>query len=375
MQENLHTLKSFIPGLKREITTWVFSPTNLNKNTKKIYLQSSLHADELPPMLVLHHLKEKLLIAEKENKLNAQFILVPQANPIGQSQFIGFENFGRFDLTTLENFNRHFFDFLGPIKDEVTKKLTQNADENKLIIRKIMSEVLNAIHPKTELEDLRLFLLKNSFDADVALDLHCDFEGPLHIYTGTPIFDLVKPLAQFMQSHAQMVSRESGGNPFDEAVTKTWWQLQSEFPTFPIPFGTIGATIEFRGKCDVSDEMANLDAENLFQYFIYSDFIKGNKLNPPALIRDATNLDATQFIKITQTGILIYKKTPGDWIKKGESIADILNPLTGERSPVISEVDGQLLTRTMQRWCYNGMYIGKIVGEKSYRTGPLLSAK
>jgi len=367
-------LKSFVPGMKRELTVWTFTPKNLS-TYPKIYLHAGLHADEVPPMLVINHLKEKLLVAEQENKLAAEFILIPQANPIGGSQFFNFEHTGRFESGSMENFNRHFFDFFEHIKADVKKSLTQNIDENKKIIRQLMTKALMNITPLTELEDLRFQLLKLSHDADIVLDLHCDFDGLLHIYTGTPIFENMKPLAQFLRSEAQLVSAESGGNPFDEAVTKTWWQLKNEFPEFPIPFGTTGATVEFRGKQDVTDELAEADAENIYQYFVFSDFIKGNKKLLPELVRNATPLDATQFIKVERCGILIFKKAAGDWIKAGEAIAEILDPTTSERMKVVSEVEGQFLTKTNQRWCYSGMYIGKIVGDKSYRTGALLSAR
>ena len=367
-------LKSFTPGMKRELTIWTFTPKNLT-SYPKIYIQAGLHADEIPPMLMINHLKDKLIEAENNNELLAQFILIPQANPIGGSQFFNFEHLGRFESGSMENFNRHFFDFFDHIKAEVKKSLTNNMNENKKIIQRIMNQTLMEIKALTELEDLRLQLLKLSYDADIVLDCHCDFDGLLHLYTGTPIFESIKPLAQFLNSSAQLISPESGGNPFDEAVTKTWWQLQNEFPEFPIPFGTIGATIEYRGKSDVSDDLARDDAENLFQYFIFSNLIQGNKKTPPSILRNATPLDATQFIKVRNGGILIFKKAIGDWIKQGETIAEILDPVTSERSSVVSEVDGQFLTKSNQRWCYSGMYIGKIVGDKSYRTGALLSAR
>jgi predicted deacylase len=375
MREEKYQLKSFTPGLKREITIWRFSSDHENTDLPKIYLQASLHADEIPPMLVINHLKEKLLLAEKENLLKAHFILIPQANPIGGTQFIGTEHFGRYDLTTFENFNRKFFDFYEVIKDSVEKNLTEDANANIKMIKKTMLNVLDKLNPKTELEDLRITLLKLSIDADLVLDLHCDFDGPLHIYTGTPIFEEIKPLPQFLGSSAQLIAMESGGNPFDEAVTKIWWQLRAAFPKFPIPSGTLGATIELRGKCDVNDNLASMDAENLFQYFVYSNFIIGKKLTPPKLIREATELSATQFVEVDATGILIFKISIGDWIKKDDLIADVMDPLTGKRTPVLSEVDGQFLTKTLQRYCYAGMYIGKVVGDKAYRTGSLLSAK
>ncbi len=375
MKEVKRKLSAFTPGLTREITIWHFQPKHMDEKTPKIYLQASLHADEIPPMVVVDHLKKMLLTAESEGKLNAHFVVVPQANPIGGAQFLAGYHSGRFEQNSQSNFNREFFDFMPAIKKEIEGKLTNEADKNKKIIRQAMKSLLDKEEPLSELTNLRKTLMLESFDADVALDLHCDFTGLLHIYTGTQIFEEIKPLAQFMQSHAQMVADASGGNPYDEAITKTWWELRREFPNHPIPHGTIGATIELRGLADVSDELAHIDATNLYQYFIHAGFIAGTKPAVPKLIREATPLEGTDFIKVKNGGVLIYKKNIGDWIKKGEIIAEILNPQTSERSPVISIIDGQFLTRSEQRWCTAGAYIGKIVGNEAFRTGALLSAK
>ena len=74
----------------------------------KVYIQASLHAEELPGMLVAHHLRSKLVAAEAAGQIQGEVVLVPVANPIGLAQDIQGSTFGRFDMSTGLNFNRQF---------------------------------------------------------------------------------------------------------------------------------------------------------------------------------------------------------------------------------------------------------------------------
>jgi predicted deacylase len=56
---------------------------------QKVYIQASLHADELPGLLVCHHLIHLLEEAASKGLVdNSEIIIVPFANPIGLSQNI-----------------------------------------------------------------------------------------------------------------------------------------------------------------------------------------------------------------------------------------------------------------------------------------------
>ena len=71
----------------------------------KVYLQASLHAEELPGMLVAHHLRPALEQAEREGRLRGHVVLVPAANPIGLAQRLDHKAMGRFEFETAQNFN------------------------------------------------------------------------------------------------------------------------------------------------------------------------------------------------------------------------------------------------------------------------------
>lgn len=57
MQAHRHELLTAVPGTTRHIHSFHYGPANA---PSKVYIQASLHADELPGMLVLWHLKQRL---------------------------------------------------------------------------------------------------------------------------------------------------------------------------------------------------------------------------------------------------------------------------------------------------------------------------
>jgi predicted deacylase len=69
---------------------------------------ASLHADELPGMLVIQHLRQHLQQAEAAGQLRGQVVLVPMANPIGLDQTWLQLQMGRFEMASGQNFNRHY---------------------------------------------------------------------------------------------------------------------------------------------------------------------------------------------------------------------------------------------------------------------------
>ncbi len=56
--------------------------------TRKVYIQASLHADELPGMRTAWELKKRLTELEQLGQLKGVIELVPVANPIGLDQHL-----------------------------------------------------------------------------------------------------------------------------------------------------------------------------------------------------------------------------------------------------------------------------------------------
>ncbi|MCB1635644.1 MAG: succinylglutamate desuccinylase/aspartoacylase family protein, partial [Xanthomonadales bacterium] len=69
MQSRRHSLTPASPGTQRELLSLHFGPTDRGR---KVYIQASLHADELPGMLVAHHLRRQLSRLEAAGALQGE---------------------------------------------------------------------------------------------------------------------------------------------------------------------------------------------------------------------------------------------------------------------------------------------------------------
>ena len=194
MQELRHALIAQTLGAPREVISLHFGPQGQGK---KVYLQAGLHADEHPGMLVLHHLKNHLLALESAGRLTGEVVLVPIANPIGLGNYVFGRELGRFELSSRENFNRHYLDLAELVGEQVSSELGSDPIANVALIRRCTRERLEALQPRTELESLRLTLLRLASAADYVIDVHCDSEAMVHIYAHSKQQEQARVLASF----------------------------------------------------------------------------------------------------------------------------------------------------------------------------------
>jgi len=339
---------------------------------KKVYIQASLHADEVPAMLVAHVLKRELQRLDAEGRIRGEIILVPAANPIGLSQVIHNTPFGRYDLANGINFNRSYKHVATDLKASLAGKLGQDAAANVALVREHARRSIAAWVPENATQELKKILLGMAIDADVMLDLHCDNEAVLHLYTGTPLAEDVKPLAALMGAHATLLARESGGEPFDEACSRLWWDLAAEFPDAAIPMACTGVTVELRGEMDVRYELAEGDARALLQYLAHRGVLD-IPLDPlPAPLSEPTPLEGVEPLVAPHSGVLVFLKKLGDRVQAGDALADIVNPVSGQVSTLRCTQSGVLFASTAHRHLLRGMHVCKVAGEVANRTGNLL---
>jgi predicted deacylase len=340
---------------------------------KKAYIQASLHADEVPAMLVAHVLKRELERLESEGRIKGEIILVPAANPIGLSQVVHGIPFGRYDLANGINFNRSYKHVAADLKESLRGKLGQDADANVALIREHARRSIAAWETENATQALKKTLLGMAIDADIMLDLHCDNEAVLHLYTGTPLADHVHPLAALMGAHATLLARESGGEPFDEACSRLWWDLAQEFPDAAIPMACIGVTVELRGEMDVRYDLADKDARALLQ-FLARQGVLDIALDPlPAPLAEPTPLEGVEPIAAPHSGVLVFLKNLGDRVAVGDAVADIVNPVSGQVTTLRTTQAGILFASTAHRHLLRGMHVCKVAGRVANRRGNLLS--
>lgn len=365
-----HPLSSQTPGTTRQVVSFHYGPAG----GAKVYIQSSLHADEIPGMLVVHHLRRALAELENTNRLLAEFVVVPVANPIGLAQSLLRTPHGRFELDTGENFNRSYPTLIDAVWMAVKDRLTDRADHNVRIIREAIRAAVADVQPQDELGSMRKTLLALACDADVVLDLHCDSEAVIHLYTGSPLWEQAEPLARYLGAEASLLATDSGDNPFDEACSQIWWQLAEKARNaHSVPLACFSATVELRGSVDVGHDSAAEDAQAMLNFFTHRGLIAGDAPALPPLKQPATPLAGTDVITAPISGVVVFARAPGNWIAKGDVVAEVINPLTAEVCTLTSATDGLLFARESQRYAKPGMRLAKIAGNVPLRSGKLLS--
>jgi len=366
-----HPLAGSPLGTRREIVSVHYGPQDTGR---KVYVQAALHADELPGMLVAHHLRQRLLALEATGRLHGEVVVVPVANPIGIGQTLLNANIGRFEFGSGENFNRHYPALFDAVVPKLEGRLGDDESANAQTLRAALHSLVSALPEDTELMSQRKILLGLACNAEVVLDLHCDAESLLHLYTGTAMWPQAEPLARLTGARASLLADESGDHPFDEACAQIWWQLEAHFRgRHPIPMGCLAVTLELRGEADVSHAMASADADALIAFLTHRGIVDGPVAELPPLREPATPLAGTDVLKAPVSGVVVYLRELGDVIRAGEIVFEIVEPISGDVHPVASRTDGLFFARESQRYARAGRSIAKVAGAVAVRSGKLSS--
>ena len=376
MQRLDHPLLSPSLGSQRNVTSFHFGQAGTGR---KIYIQASLHAEELPGMLAAHHLRTLLTAAEAAGQLRGEVVLVPVANPIGLAQRLDHKPMGRFELDTSENFNRNYPDLAAVIAPTLMEKLGDDADANVILVRQAIGAFLHSWRPDTELQSLRRTLLSLAYDADYMLDLHCDCEGVLHFYTEEPCWPQMAELAHFLGSRAILLARNSGNQPIDECLSGVWWRmadrLQAAGRKVPLPQGCCSTTIELRGELDVTHAWATQDAQAILHWLQYIGVIDcASRPGVPAALCPATPLAGSETLYARSPGIVVFATEPGQTLQVGDLVAEVIDPIEQRIERVVAGVSGVFYARIRDRYITAGGELGKIAGARAFRTGALLGA-
>ena len=375
MQRIDHPLLSPSLGSQRTLTSFHYGQSG---GGPKVYIQASLHADELPGMLVAHHLRLALQALDDSGRLQGEVVVVPVANPIGLSQRLDHKAMGRFDLDSSENFNRHYPDFATEIWHAVQSQLGTDAKTNVAAVRQAMRAWLQAQTPATELQSQRLALVSLACDADYVLDLHCDFEAVMHCYIENACWPQLEPLARFLGARAVLLAKGSGGNSFDECLSGVWWQLAEKLQAAghhaPLPQACHSTTVELRGEGDVAPALAKADAQALLAFLTHVGVIAGPAPEVPAALCQATPLAGSETLTSPVPGVIAFCAEVGQPLQPGDLVAEVIDPIAGTTHAVRATVAGPLYARSRARYLHSGGELGKIAGSIAFRSGNLLGA-
>jgi predicted deacylase len=366
-------LPSPAPGTARQLVVYRFGATGARPST---WIHAALHADELPGVLVLHHLLARLEQAEHDGAIPGEIAVAPFANPVGLAQHVGGNLLGRYALDGGGNFNRGFTEVRDALEAAVREKLVDDAAGNVALIRAESRRLLDE-PVLEESEVLKRVLQRQAADADIALDLHCDDQAALHLYTVPQQASAFLDLAGRLGAVALLTAPDSGDVPFDEALTRPWLHLAARFPDRPVPVDAcLSATIELRGRTDIDDGTAARDAMAIFEWLQVRGAIAGA---PPAAPPPcaATPLEGVDVVKAPAAGLWLPAVMPGTRVAAGDTVGMVLDPAAlpaQARTTLHTRVAGMLFARITPGLVRAGDRVAKIAGVEPLpdRKGKLL---
>ena len=351
------------PGTRREVMLHRFGSPGARP---KAYFQAAIHADEIPALLAAHHLVRRLMGAEAQGAIRGEVVVAPFANPIGLDQQVNSYHLGRHELGGGGNFNRNWPDLTPAAADKVAGKLTEAEDANVATIRAPLGEVVAEMTPVTQLDSLRQVLAGQAVDADLVFDLHCDDDALMHLFVIPQHWPLAADIAAELGCRAVMLSEDSGGNSFDEAFSTPWVKLAGRYPDHPVPVACLSGTVEFRGRREVSDKLAEQDGAALFRGLQRHGVIDGDPGPLPEALCEATPLDGCEFVKAPAPGVLSYEVELGERVEKDQLIAWLIDPAAEDpnagRREIRAGAAGLILSRRDRLYVQPGETLAKVVG-------------
>jgi len=367
-QQGKIALPQMTPGTRRSIAFHRFGKAGARP---KAYLQAAIHANELPGAMALHHLMPMLAAADRARRIKGEIIVVPTVNPIGLAQLVGNNHLGRYELLGRDNFNRNWPELAGPVAERVGTQLGRDTNVNVAAIRRAALAALNALKPVNELQALRAAIMQLSVDADVVLDLHCDVQAALHLFISRKDWPgAAEALAADIGAQATLYNE-----PYPDVLTFSgangalWARLAERFPAASIPQACLSATIEYRGQHDVNHRLGASDAKNLFRFLLRRGIIAGRAGPLPRLKARATPIAGMDVGYVPQPGILVYHRTEGARVRKGEAVCEVIDPADprgpAARTQMLARTSGILFSRRLDgRLAWPGMVAYRIAGAK-----------
>ena len=332
----------------------------------KAYLQAALHADEQPGMMALIHLIPILTALDAQGKINGEIIVVPAVNPFGLSQVIHHSHLGRYHGPLGQNYNRDWPNLAAGLAQELADVLTDKAQANVALVRAALAARIDNLPADRAFDAWRKEILRLAYDADLVLDLHCDEPSLVHIFIMPQLIPDWHDLSAWIGAAATLTAEDSGGGSFDEVFPTPWVQLQRAFPDRPIPLATGAATLEYRGRDQVSDAQGASDAQNLLGFLSGRGLIEGHDQKQPDLRTEAeaSPLEALSYIRMTRPGLISYDVQIGDRVVAGQQVGTLtaLDTVPPQRVPIQAPIAGLILSTNAEKYVRPGDSITKIVG-------------
>jgi predicted deacylase len=369
MQRIDHPLPWSTLGTERQLSVFRFG-----SGQRKVYIQASLHADELPGMRTAWELKKRLLQLEAAGALKGVIELVPVANPIGLGQMLQGAHQGRFEHASGKNFNRDFLELSEPVAERLEGRLGDDPQANVQLIRQAMlASIAELPAADSALQGLQRLLLEHACVADIVLDLHCDADAALHLYALPQHWPQWRSLTAHLGVKIALLAEDSGGSSFDEACSLPWLRLARLFPQAELPLACLATTLELGGQADTRRDQAEAHAEGILAFLAEQGLIEGDW---PTACRDeceAVPFEGTELLYAPHPGVVSFLRSAGEWVQSGDPLFEVIDPLSDQVSTVCAGTCGVLFAIERLRYAQPGFWLAKIAGSQPLRRGRLLS--
>ncbi|MEM7467234.1 MAG: succinylglutamate desuccinylase/aspartoacylase family protein [Pseudomonadota bacterium] len=362
LQREIALAPTFL-GTTHKVQVYSYGP---NDGAPRIYIQAGLHAGEHPGILVANQLKKRLSSLAEEGALLGRVDLVPVANPIGLGQILNGEINGRFDFVHRRNFNRQFPDVSAAVLKSVAK--AKNGLAALEAVRHSAATAINAWPTSDHIDSLKRTLFRIAIEADITLDLHCDGESSVHVYTGGVNIEWCRLFANRIGAEVIATGNSDDGLAFDDALNKFWADVAGLIANPPSSLKQPEAmTVELRGRADVSPTHARNDADAIINALMALNVIKAADelgqssvtTNPPPVEIAAKDIEV---IHAKSPGILSYRVDLGQRCKPGQIIAELVDPYSSAKEGELIRCTrgGMLFSRHISKLAFPGMEVCKL---------------
>lgn len=303
-----------------------------------VYIQSSIHGAEVQGNVVIHHLIQHLANCDIKGKIT----LVPSCNPVGTNIKAGEYTLGRFDPVNGTNWNRGYFyneEAVFAFADNVKKSDLESEIAHKFQAywRDLIEQRVNQSWGIPLAERLNLSLQLLAIDADIVMDLHNGPVSSRHIYI--PEY-AESEIGLFSVTHNILIPNRFAG-ALDEASFCPWWTLadtlESKFSR-QYQFEKYAYTIEMGSQEVISFADGETDAQSILGYLKNKGVISKCEYNPADMTRYVVNLRDYKTLYTNIGGMVEYVARPGDFIKRGETLARVLNIDELDNAKAVEEI-------------------------------------
>lgn len=258
--------------------------------------------------------------------------------------------------------------------DSVGERLGSDPAANVALVRQALRAALDALPPATsELEGMQRVLYRHACDADLVLDLHCDFEAAIHLYTlpqqwptfaswphaWAPLSGCSPRSPAAVPSTRPARCRGCACRACIRAPSCRWpaWRPPSNSAARPTPPCSRPRPTPRRSLAFLAEQ----------------GFVEGEWPAAPEACCEGLPFEGTEYVHAPHTGVVSFLRRPGEWVEAGEPLFQVIDPLADRASTVCAGVSGVLFAIERMRYAQPGLWLAKVAGRQPIRQGRLLS--